>query len=396
MSDSFVPDPGSDGSDSVTETTTTGWLQRILQSVVGAILGFLLVIGSLVLLWWNEGRAVEAIRALAQSERQVVEIAATALDAAAEGKLVHVAGMMETRTPARDAAFGVGGDALLRLRRTVEMFQWVEHKSTRSQKNVGGSETTETTYSYAREWSEKALDSGRFHDPAGHRNPPMPASSTTLDSTDVRLGAYRVDRALLSEVGAFAPYDPPATATLPAGYRKAGEVLYRGQDPASPAVGDIRIRYSAVRAQTFSLVAASAGGVLAPYRAPNGYKIALADPGIVPTAAMFREKAHEESILTWILRAVGFVLMLFGFLLMANPLSVLVGVIPLLEELVGIGAFLMASIVAVPLTLIVIASAWIAHRPLVGIGLIAVGLGLAYGLRCLHRAPAQAAAPAAR
>jgi hypothetical protein len=50
--------------DSVTEVTTTGWLQRIVQSFVGAVIGVLLVIGSIVLLWWNEGRAVAAIRAL--------------------------------------------------------------------------------------------------------------------------------------------------------------------------------------------------------------------------------------------------------------------------------------------------------------------------------------------
>jgi hypothetical protein len=37
----------------------------------------------------------------------------------------------------------------------------------------------------------------------------------------------------------------------------------------------------------------------------------------------------------------------------------------------------LALIIAVPLTLIVIAAAWIAHRPLVGVGLIVAGLGLA-------------------
>ena len=61
---------------------------------------------------------------------------------------------------------------------------------------------------------------------------------------------------------------------------------------------------------------------------------------------MFREKAQEENILTWILRAVGFAVMLIGFWLMASPLSVLVGVIPLFEELVGVGAFLLAAIIA--------------------------------------------------
>ncbi len=56
-------------SDSVTEVTTTGWLQRIGQSIVGALIGILLVIGSIILLWWNEGRAVEAIRAHRRSRQ---------------------------------------------------------------------------------------------------------------------------------------------------------------------------------------------------------------------------------------------------------------------------------------------------------------------------------------
>jgi hypothetical protein len=393
MSDDFSPDPdpGSDG-DSVTDVTTTSWLSRILQSIVGALIGVLLVIGAVLLLWWNEGRAVEASRALAEGARQVVEVQASAADAAAEGKLVHLSGMMETKAPARDPAFRVGADNLLRLKRTVEMFQWTEHKSSRSQKNLGGSETTATTYSYQKEWSESAVDSSRFREAGSHRNPPMPVSSATIDSPEVRLGAYRVDRAVLSEVSAFTAFDPQ-NPNLPAGYRKLGDMLYRGDDSAAPAIGDIKIRYAAVPAQTISVVAAQGSGTLAPFHAANGYTIALAEPGVVPAASMFRDKAEAEGLWTWIWRAVGFVLMLFGFVLMSSPLSVLVGVIPLLEELVGIASFLLALIIAVPLTLIVIAAAWIVHRPLVGVGLIVAGLGLAYLLRRLHRRPVQPPLP---
>jgi len=381
-----MSDDYSGGPDSVTEVTTTSWGQRLLGSLVGALIGIVLVIGSIVLLWWNEGRAVEAIRALDQGARQVVEVNPATMDSGAEGRLVHLSGMAETRAPARDSAFGIGGETLLRLRRTAEMYQWVEHKSSRSQENLGGSETTETTYSYQKEWSEKAVDSGQFHEAGGHRNPPMPVSSTTFDSSDVRVGAYRLDRQVLDALSAFTSFDPQP-ASLGQGYRKSGDMLYRGQDSGSPAIGDIRIRYTAVTAQTISVVAAQGGGMLAPFRAANGYTIALAEPGVVAAKTMFQEKAHEESVLTWVLRAVGFVLMLLGFWLMSSPLSVLVGVIPLLEDLVGIGAFLMALVVAVPLTLLVIAAAWIVHRPLIGIGLIVIGLALAYGLRRLHRKP---------
>jgi len=135
-----------------------------------------------------------------------------------------------------------------------------------------------------------------------------------------------------------------------------------------------------------SVVAAQTGSTLAPFGAANGYRIALAEPGVVPATAMFRETAQEESLLTWILRAVGFVLMLVGFLLMASPLTVLLGVVPLFETLADIGAFMLALLLALPLTLIVIAAAWITHRPLIGGALIVAGLGLAYLLRRLHRA----------
>src|SRR5947208_2943285 len=142
MSDDFSSDTGG-GADSVTEVTTTSWLQRLLQSFIGGLIGILLVIGSIVLLWWNEGRAVEAVRALDQGAHSIMEVHADAVDGAAEGRLVHVSGMMNTKTSARDTAFGIGADDLLRLRRKVEMYQWTEHKTTHSHKNLGGSETTE-------------------------------------------------------------------------------------------------------------------------------------------------------------------------------------------------------------------------------------------------------------
>ncbi|MBV9964654.1 MAG: hypothetical protein JO008_03060, partial [Alphaproteobacteria bacterium] len=186
--------------DSVTDVTTTGWLQRLLGSFVGALIGMLLVIGSVVLLWWNEGRAVDAIRALDQGARQVVEANATAVDPANNGKLVHLSGMMTARTPAKDAEFGIGGNDLLRLRRNVEMFQWTEQKTTHTHNFFSESETTETTYSYRKEWSDRPVDSSHFRESGGHRNPVMPVHSATFDSPDVQLGPYRIDHGLLESV----------------------------------------------------------------------------------------------------------------------------------------------------------------------------------------------------
>src|SRR5690242_7389761 len=113
-------------SDQFTEVTTEGWGSRLGGSLIAALIGLLLVPASIILLYWNEGRAVDAIRALNRAGAVIVEVNAAAVDPKDDGKLVHTSGMMQPTTPARDPVFGVTGDGVLRLKRTVEMYQWKE------------------------------------------------------------------------------------------------------------------------------------------------------------------------------------------------------------------------------------------------------------------------------
>lgn len=76
--------------------------------------------------------------------------------------------------------------------------------------------------------------------------------------------------------------------------------------------------------------------------------------------------------------------LLVGLLCLASPLTTLFAVLPFLESFVGAGAFLVALTLAVPITLITIGVAWIAHRPLVGGGLLAGALVTLLLLRALH------------
>lgn len=383
----------SDDNDSVTETTVTGWGSRLLGSLIGALVGFALFLGSFALLYWNEGRAVDAIRALDDGAGLVAAAAADRADPALQGRLVHVSGTLAAGGAVRDPTFRVGGDGLARLHRTVEMYQWKEHSETTTHKTLGGSETKETTYKYEKVWSETAIDSGSFKRKDGHLNPAMTVHSATFDAPNVKLGAYRLDPKVLAKLSAFTPLEPDAGgAAPPRDYRRAGEMLYRGASVETPAIGDLRIRFTAVALQPVSVVAAQAGDTLAPFTGRNDYVINLIEPGSVPAAAMFSHAKHEEAILTWILRAVGFVLMLVGLWLINSPLSTLLGVIPLLEDIAAAGAFVIALLLAVPLTLLTIAIAWIAHRPLIGVALLVAGVAAAIALRRLL--PIRAAAPA--
>ena len=378
-------------SDQYTEVTTQGWLQRLGGSFIAALIGLILVPLSIVVLYWNEGRAVDASRALSRGASEIVEVNATAVDPQVNGKLVHLTGTMQPTTPARDPVFGVTGDGLLRLSRNVEMYQWKETSSSQSQQSVGGSKTTETTYAYQRVWSAQPIASAQFKVRDGHQNPPMQVQSATFDAGQVKLGAYGVDPPLLNKLATFAPLQ--VQSAPPASYQASGDGFYQGQNPGQPAIGDIRVTFGAIPAQTISVAAAQSNGMLAGYRDANGYTIALAEPGVVTAAALFHDEQTSESRLTWILRGAGFVAMLIGFVCMTRPLTMVFAFLPFLESLVGAGAFLVALTLAVPITLVTIAVAWIVHRPLIG-GLLLVGAVAAlYLLRKLHpRRPVPAAA----
>src|ERR1700740_3528233 len=75
-----------------TTTSTQGFGSRIMNSFMGLLLGPVLVIGAIWLLGWNEGRAVQAIRGLAEAQSVLVEAPASAVNPANDGKLIHVTG----------------------------------------------------------------------------------------------------------------------------------------------------------------------------------------------------------------------------------------------------------------------------------------------------------------
>lgn len=392
MSDSFDTGSGTlPGADTFTETSTEGYGSRLGGSLIAALIGLILVPAAVVLLYWNEGRAVEAINALNRGAASVVEVNAAVIDAGSNGRLVHLSGMLQPAAAARDPDFGVSGDTAVRLARTVTMYQWEEQKSTQSQQSLGGSKTTETTYNYRKVWSEQPINSGGFKAQGGHQNPPMPVHSATFDGSGVRLGAWQIDPPVLNKLTGFSPLS--VHSAPPSGYQASGDGFYRGQDPGQPAIGDLRVSFTEVPAQTVSVVAAQASGVLTSYRDANGFTIALAEPGVVGAAVLFHDEKQSQGTLTWILRGVGFVAMLIGFVCVTRPLTMLFAVVPFLESLVGAGAFLVALTLAVPITLVTIAVAWVVHRPVVGVVLLVGAVGAWFLLRMLHprrTAPARA------
>ena len=84
-------------------------------------------------------------------------------------KLVHVSGNATTDEVLTDPTFGVSATAI-RLGRKVEMYQWNEVKNSSTQKDLGGSNETTTTYSYVKKWSDDPIDSTKFKEAAATLN----------------------------------------------------------------------------------------------------------------------------------------------------------------------------------------------------------------------------------
>jgi len=354
-----------------------------MDSIKGVLVGLVMFVASFALLFWNEGRAVHTAQALEEGAASVVSVAADKIDPANENKLVHVSAVAVAADTLRDKALGIDAPGALRLARAVSMYQWKENKKTTKRKRVGGSEERVTTYSYEKVWSDRLIDSNKFNEAAQHPNPKqMAVSSKTFDANAVTVGAFTLPEAMLRELPAIMPL--PATATalaaLPAGIKDRAKLddgrIYVGTNPADPNVGDLRIAFRTLPSGPVSLVARQSGESFQPYPTKAGMALSMIERGTVAADLMFKRAKDANTMLTWILRGVGWLVMAIGIALVFNPMVVLADVLPLVGNLLGAGIAIFALVVSIVLSLITIAIAWLAYRPLIGGGLLAAAIAL--------------------
>lgn len=402
-------DAASDGlegpSDSYAEAASKSWFERLTDAVVGVLIGLALVLAACVGLFWNEGRAVQTARSLAEGGSLVADADPSRVDPTNEGRLVHLQGDLKTVAPLVDPDLLVSADAA-RLVRTVEMYQWKEERHTETHKKLGGGEETVTRYSYARVWSDRRIDSGGFHSRSGHENPQMRYARFETAARDATLGAFRPGPAALERLPARQELrvDDSHAGKLraklgPSPVQVADGRIYLGADPAHPRVGDLRVSHHIAPTGPVSLIGRQANDDIAEYQTKAGDRLLMAATGLVPAADMFKQAEFENRVLTWLLRLVGAVFMWVGWFLILRPIAVVGDVVPLIGGVLEAGAGIAALLLTVVLAPFVVALAWLWHRPLLSLGLVAGAAAAAYGVRLLARrkaARASVGAPAAR
>jgi hypothetical protein len=388
-------------SDSYREVTTVSWFGRLRRSVGGVLIGLLLIVGMVAGLFWNEGRAVTTARSLEEGAGVVQPVAADTVDPTREGQLVHVSGTVAAEVAPQDAAFGVTAPGV-RLERTVEMYQWIEKRSSETRTKLGGGEETVTTYTYEKAWEDSPVDSSDFRKPQGHSNPGMDYRSQSFQIPEAALGAFRLEEPVLSRIGGAErlALDTARAEALRAAYaggrplHVTGSGAYLGEDPDAPRVGDHRVSWDIVPLSTISVVARQTVDSLSAYQTKAGDRLLMVALGTVPADQMFSEAMTANTILTWVLRAVGLLLLGIGFALIMGPIGIVADVIPFLGSLVRMGTGTIAFVLAIVVGGTTIAVAWFWYRPLLAIGILVAAFAIAFVVGRLGRkdAPAPAAA----
>ena len=268
-------------SNSFTETTSVSWFGRLRNSVGGVVIGLVLIIGMVVLLFWNEGRAVTTARSLAEGAGAVVSVGADAVEAANEGKLIHVSGTVTTDSAPSDDDFAISAPGV-RLVRNVEMYQWKEESHSETTKKLGGGEETITTYTYSKEWDDSPINSGAFKQPSGHQNPEMDVRGRSFQIPEGKLGAFNLDQPVLDGIGGDQPMaiKPDQAAAIDAAYAGTKKVsidngrIYLGWNPSSPAIGDYRISYEVAPLGVISVIGQQQGSQFQAYQTIAGDQLA--------------------------------------------------------------------------------------------------------------------------
>ncbi len=377
--------------DSFQVTSSSSWFSRIGKAFSGIIVGLILLIIGIALLFWNEGRAVKTYNTLKEGQGLVINVSADEVDAGNDAKLVHLTADATTEEILVDEDFGISANAI-RLQRDVEMYQWKETEESETRKKLGGGEETVTTYTYSKQWSSGLNDSSNFQQPEGHENPSeFPYDSMTWDAENVPVGAFYLSPDLISQLSDFADLpvrEIPEGAAWPEDATLSKGGIYLGANPAQPQVGDVRIKFSVIEPGPVSIVAAQNGDTFADYQTKAGGTIAMIVPGNVPAQQMFEDAIATNTLVTWLIRLGGFILIWIGFGLLFAPLSVLADVVPFFGNLVGAATGLIAFLLALAVALIVIALAWVFFRPLLAITLLVLAVVAAvFGFRAFRKKP---------
>ena len=378
------------------EKTETSYGQRLLNSLKGVAVGFVVFIIGTIILFWNEGNFIKTKKSIQEAERVTVSVSdVSAIDPELNGKLIHASAFANTQDMLTDGLFGISEKAVS-IKREVEYYQNEEHSSTKTEDKLGGKEEKVTTYTYEPNWVSKPIDSNKFKDSKyKSSNFVLAAIDEKIEyAKNVSFGAYRLPPFIISSISGSVPVDAKSSSQemkqLENQIKKKmsehgirsdgtvvhvhGNVVYFGKSASSPSIGDVRVTLTKILPADISVIAKVTGNTFEQYIASNGKIFSRVSMGSVSAETMFAEAHSSNKMITWILRLVGVVMVIIGLKFMFGILPALFKVVPFLGNIVGAGVALVCAIAGIAWSLIIISIAWLFYRPIIALPMIAVAI----------------------
>lgn len=362
-----------------------GWGERLGGSIRGIVTGVILFLVGTGFLWWNEGKAVKTGDLIAEVAMKVEPLSdINKLDPNLNGKLVYATGNAVSEGEVRDNDFEISLNAI-KLSRSVKYYQWVEISHTENKNNAGGSQTTTTTYTYAKKWVEFPVDSSGFKEQKGHQNTiKADIKFQNIEANKVSFGAYSLNKKQIGEIkgrqklslSQFSHLnDLISTKFATDLFKIYDNKIYFGYDQNKPQIGDVEISFEYIPNEVMvSLVAKINNDTFTEYKATNGKFFSRLDVGSVSIDEMVDKEETANTIWTWVFRFIGFFIVSAGIKMILAPIVAVAYILPFLGGITSGIVSVIGSLLGLAWSLIIIAISWISYRPVLSYVLLGVAV----------------------
>ena len=264
-------------------TKRIGFFGAFAQAIKGVLFGGVLILLAPIMLFWNECNSVTTAQSLAEGAAAVVSVSPDTIDAANDGKLVHVSGDATTDETLSDADFGVSLKAI-KLKREVEMYQWVEKSTTKSSSN-----SKKTKYTYSKQWRTGLVKSSKFGSKATRIPRPCRIKRRRAQRR-TSLGGFTLSTSQIEYLTPEATYIPPETSyTQQDGYLLARRRAHHRHRSCS---------LPHHRARSSQRCGTAVRPTFAPYQTSAGKQLDMIQLSTATAEAMFSDAATANTVFT--------------------------------------------------------------------------------------------------
>lgn len=349
-----------------------GFFAKMGNSFASIPLGIVIVIFGCMMLWNNEKKNVINIKDVKELRGQVVDVTSSEVNNDNEGKLIATSGKLDFNNAIiSDTEFNISFTTPV-FDRNVEIYQWVETSTTTDD---------ETKYTYKKEWKSELVDSDDFNTTNGHVNPTETEikyfGERFSTDEDLKVGAFTLDEGFKTILSSDKSVNIPEEAVIPEGYTiYNSRYITNAADMNNPEVGNIRISYKINDYKTVSVLGKQVGSTITSYASKNNKTYRELYEGSKTSTEMINSIEAGNKMSKWIFRILGTILVCLGMSMILSPLTTLIGYIPFLGKIVNGAIGVVSSTVGLAVSLLTIAVAWLVYRPIIGIALIVVSVGL--------------------